>query len=223
MGKRTSLISLLEKLTNDLGFWKSLFMGLFISASGSMVIGALHLIAIQISMERGVVSAILFSTGCAVMEAIFVYFLGNFVRWLGSKKNGLRGMEWTLLLLFLALSIGSFYAAFHISPDVEAVITPNILMPTFILGMTIRLLYPSMIPFWMAWNAVLVTRKVQFNLFAFAIGTAIATLAMHALYILAGQFVLDFLENESRWMLILIGFLFLITAGVQARGMFWKR
>ena len=52
-----------------------------------MVIGALHLIAIQVSVEKGWQSAVLFSCGCALVESIFVRYIVGFTQWIAKKKT----------------------------------------------------------------------------------------------------------------------------------------
>ncbi len=223
MAKRTFLDSIYQNLATKLGFGKSFFLGFVISASGSIVIGALHLFAIQISVERGWQSAILFSCGCALVEAIFVRYIVAFTQWLAKRKNGNLILEWTMLILFSILTIAVFYGAMSRNSSIPTLSLPSIMVPTFILGMGIRFFYPSMIPFWLAWNTALVTRKIQFKMWAFVIGAGLATVAMHSLYIFAGTFLVDFLKEKSQELLVVVGVMFLITTFFQAKRMFWKR
>ena len=88
MAKKTFLDFIYQNLTTQLSIGKSFFLGFVISASGSMVIGGLHLFAIQISIEKGWQSAVLFSSGCALMEAIFVRYIVRFTQWVANRKNG---------------------------------------------------------------------------------------------------------------------------------------
>lgn len=215
--------SILGNLQTEQGLGQSFFLGLIISASGSLMIGALHLMAIQINVEKGWQAAILFSCGCALVEAIFVRYLAIFTQWISKKKNAMWIMEWILLILFIGLSGICFWTAMTVSDNVQATITPTIAIPTFFLGMMIRFLYPSMIPFWLAWNTVLVTRKIKFKMIPFVIGVGVATVMMHALYIFAGHLVIDFLKDKSQEMMFLIGVLFLVTAFFQARRMNWEQ
>ena len=223
MAKRTFLDSIYQNFTTELGYGKSFFLGFIISVSGSMVIGALHLFAIQISVEKGWQSALMFSSGCALVEAIFVRYIVAFTQWLAKKKNGNLILEWTMLMLFSILTIAVFYGAMNTSSSIPALSMPTILVPTFILGMGIRFFYPSMIPFWLAWNTALVTRKIQFKMWAFVIGAGLATVMAHSLYIFAGTFLVDFLKEKSQGILLLIGAIFLITTFLQAKRMFWKK
>ena len=223
MAKRTFLDSIYQSLTTDLGFGKSFFLGFMISVSGSMVIGALHLFAIQISIDLGWQSALMFSSGCALVEAIFVRYIVAFTQWVAKKKNGNLILEWTMLILFSILTIAVFYGAMSASSGTPTLTMPSILVPTFILGMGIRFFYPSMIPFWLAWNTVLVTRKIQFKMWAFVIGAGLATLIAHSLYIFAGTLLVDFLKEKSQETLLMIGVIFLMTTFFQAKRMFWKK
>lgn len=223
MAKRTFLDSIYQNLATKLGFGKSFFLGFVISASGSIVIGALHLFAIQISVEKGWQSAILFSCGCALVEAIFVRYIVAFTQWLAKRKNGNLILEWTMLVLFSILTIAVFYGAMSRNSSIPTLSLPSIMVPTFILGMGIRFFYPSMIPFWVAWNTALVTRKIQFKMWAFVIGAGLATVAMHSLYIFAGTLLVDFLKEKSQELLVVVGVMFLITTFFQVKRMFWKR
>ncbi|MFK8007895.1 MAG: LysE family transporter [Saprospiraceae bacterium] len=220
MAKRTFLDSIYQNLTTDLGFVKSFFLGFVISISGSLVIGALHLFAIQISIEQGWQSALMFSSGCALVEAIFVRYIVAFTQWVAKKKNGNLILEWTMLILFSILTIVVFYGAMNSNSSTPALSMPTILAPTFILGMGIRFFYPSMIPFWLAWNTALVTRKIQFRIWAFVIGAGLATVVAHSLYIFAGTLLVDFLKEKNREILLLIGVLFLMTTFFQVKRMF---
>lgn len=222
MAKRTFLNSILQNLTTDLSFGKSFFLGFIISASGSLVIGALHLFAIQISVEQGWQSALLFSSGCALVEVIFVRYIVAFTQWVAKKKNGNQILEWTMLVLFSILTIAVFYGAMTSNSSSPTFSMPSIMVPAFFLGMGIRFFYPSMIPFWLAWNSALATRKVQFKMWGFVIGVGLATVAMHSIYIFAGTLLVDFLKEKSQEMLLLIGGIFLVTTLVQARRMFFK-
>lgn len=212
-----------QNLTAELGFGKSFFLGFVISGSGSIVIGALHLFAIQISVEQGWPSAILFSCGCALVEAIFVRYIVAFTYWLAKRKNGNLILEWTMLILFFTLTIAVFYGVMNSSSSTPTISMPSLMIPTFILGMGIRFFYPSMIPFWLAWNTALVTRKVQFKLWAFVIGAGLATVVMHSVYIFAGTLLVDFLKEKSQELLVLIGVMFLLTTLFQAKRMFWAK
>ncbi len=223
MAKKTFLDSIYQNLTTELGLGKSFFLGFVISGSGSMVIGALHLFAIQISVERGWPSALLFSCGCALVESIFVRYIVAFTHWLAKRKNGNLILEWTMLILFSILTIAVFYGAMSSNSSTPTLSMPSIMVPTFILGMGIRFFYPSMIPFWLAWNTALVTRKVQFKIWAFVIGTGLATVIMHSVYIFAGTLLVDFLKEKSQEMLLVIGVMFLLTTFFQVKRMFFEK
>lgn len=223
MAKRTFIDSIYQNLATELGFGKSFFLGFVISGSGSIVIGALHLFAIQISVEKGWPSALLFSCGCALVEATFVRYIVAFTHWLSKRKNGNLILEWTMLILFSILTIAVFYGAMNSNSSTPTFSMPSIMVPTFILGMGIRFFYPSMIPFWLAWNTALVTRKVQFKLWAFVIGAGLATVGMHSIYIFAGTLLVDSLKEKSQELLMVIGVMFLLTTFFQAKRLFWKK
>ena len=216
---RTFINFFYQNLSTELNFGKSFFLGFMISVSGSMVIGALHLIAIQISVEKGWQSAVLFSCGCALVESIFVRYIVGFTQWIEKKKSGNLILEWTMLILFSILTIAIFYGALNLNNNAPVLLIPPILIPPFILGMGIRFFYPSMIPFWLAWNTALVTRKIKFRMWGFVCGAGLATVMAHSAYIFAGTMFVDSLKEKSQEMLILIGVIFLITTIIQVKRM----
>ncbi|MEM6966819.1 MAG: hypothetical protein AAF573_18790 [Bacteroidota bacterium] len=217
MGKTTSLDAILDQFQSNLGIGQSLLLGFVISISGSAVIGALHLIAIHLNIEKGFLAAILFSTGCAVVEIIFVRYITLLTRWLSTKKNALWYMEWVLLVLFLGLTAFWMYAAFAQTENPSSSISYFFAIPTFLLGIVIRFLYPSMIPFWLAWNTILVTRKLHFKIIPFVLGVGLATIMMHAAYIFAGHIMMDFIKHQGQLMMGLIGAIFFVTTILQVK------
>jgi len=115
------------------------------------------------------------------------------------------------------LTIAVFYGAMSSNSMTPTLSMPSIMVPSFFLGMGIRFFYPSMIPFWLTWNTIFVTRKIRFRMFPFMIGVALATVVVHSIYIFAGHLFIDFLKNKTQEMLWLIGGIFLLTAFFQVR------
>ena len=187
------------------------------------MIGALHLIAIRIKIEKGWTAALLFSSGCAFVESAFARYVAIFTIWISRRENVMRLMEWILLILFFSLAGGCLFLAFQVPNELQEVGNLPLVLPTFFLGMFIRIIYPSMIPFWIAWNTVFVTRKIKFKILPFIIGVGLATVVIHSFYIFAGDFLIDFLKNRNRMFLMIISGFFLLTGILQLKRMKKKR
>lgn len=78
---------------------------------------------------------------------------------------------------------------------------------------------PVQIPFWFGWSTVLFSRglleakNIQYN--AYIIGIGMGTLLGNSVFIFGGQLVATAINDNQSFVSVLIGSIFLITAGWQ--------
>jgi len=118
------------------------------------------------------------------------------------------------LFLFLILAIACF--SYSSTANLDKQITP-FAIPAFFVGVAMRTVYPSMIPYWLGWNAALVSNDIVFKPIPFAIAAGIGTFIMHAGYIYAGQFAIDFLKDKGKYLMWLLGGFLLITVFLHGK------
>lgn len=221
MNKGIASRTILKKAADsELTFWRSALLGFIISVIGSSAFGVLNLMAIQISLERNWQSALWFSFGCVLIEVLFVRYSVTFTRWISKNPKTRRVFEYGALLLFILLAVACF--SYSSADPLQKKITPYA-FPAFFVGVAMRTVYPSMVPYWLGWNAALISREVVFRPIPFAIAAGVGTMIMHAGYIYLGQVAIDFLKDKGQYLMWLLGVLLLVTTFLHAKRMFYKK
>jgi len=188
-----------------------------ISALGTLPLGTLNVAAMQVSVSEGLVQAIYFSLGVALVEVIYVRISLVGLHWIRQNARFLRWMDWIALAVVLALAVGSFYAAMHPSQDKSLILQTNI--PNFFLGMLMSAISPAQVPFWFGWSSVLFSKRVLhanatcYNYYIVGIG--IGTLIGLSIFVFGGQFLVNGLQNKHDLINYIIGSVFLLTAIIQ--------
>jgi len=198
---------------------KSFMLAFVISVIGSLGVGALNVAAVQFSATKGLLYAFSFSLGCVLVEAVFVRYAALLTRYFSRSQKAKKLFEWGSLILLLLLAFACFFSGEKSSSPQNGMLE-NPTMPGLFLGMLLRVLTPTMFPFWLGWKAVIVGKGIQYLAIPFAFGAAVGTLLMHCLYILAGQYALDFLGKNAQYMSWGIGFLLFLSAILQAQRMY---
>lgn len=186
--------------------------------AGSLPPAVLNIAAIQISMTGGVVAALLFSAGVVLVEIVFVRLALVAIDWFRRRAAWFQAIEWLSVVIVLVLAAGSFHAALsgRAGGGKEALL-PD--LPPFLIGLLLRAINPTLIPFWFGWGVVLLeqgvlrARRPYYTVFAISAG--LGTLLAHSLYILGGTMAADWFrswESEFYWV---IGGIFVVTAGIQ--------
>jgi threonine/homoserine/homoserine lactone efflux protein len=194
-------------------FWT----GMLVSFLGTLPLGTLNIAAMQISATDGIHPAVLFALGSLIVEAIYVRISLVAMDWVRKQKKLFKILEWVTLLIVIALSVSSFYAAMH--PAVEKNIILSSTLNRFFLGMMMCSVSPAQIPFWFGWSTVLFTKKILlpkasfYNMYIF--GIALGTFAGNCIFIFGGRLMVDTLNAKQSVMNWIIGSIFGLTALIQ--------
>ena len=201
------------------------FTGMFISFLGTLPLGTLNIAAMQISLTDGVQHALLFALGALLAEVFYVRLSLIAMNWVRKNNKLFKILEWVTLIIVLALSISSFYAAYH--PKVNKNIILSSTLPRFWLGLMMSALNPVQIPFWFGWSTVLFTKKIllpinaQYNIYITGIG--LGTLLGNCVFIFGGQIMGEKLSGNQPLLNAIIGSIFGITAIIQIIKMIRKK
>ncbi len=192
-------------------------MGYFISFTGSLPPGIITLGVLQASLTGGFWAGIWFSLGALLVEGAFVWFTLEGMAWLSARKKWFKILEILSLGVVAVLAIGAGWVVFHPKTVVaSAIFLPPGLTP-FFAGMLLRLLTPTLIPFWLGWNTTLFSRGLllphagQYR--AYLGGIAAGTVSAHTLFILLSTVangVLKNIQTGANWLI----FIALATAAV---------
>jgi threonine/homoserine/homoserine lactone efflux protein len=206
-------------------FIRVFIAGFVISFLGSLPLATMNVAAMQISISDSVGSAMLFSLGSLTVEMIYVRLSLVALNWIRKQRRLFRVLEYVTILIVLVLAASSFYAALH--PSVGKNIVLSSTLPKFLLGASMCAVSPGQIPFWIGWSTVLLEKKVllpqnrYYNIYIAGIG--IGTFIGNCLFIFGGQLIANRISKNQHIVHWVIGFIFLITAFLQAVQTFRKK
>jgi threonine/homoserine/homoserine lactone efflux protein len=126
---------------------KVFFWGMLISFLGCLPLGTLNITAMQISLQESIKNALLFSSGCLLVEMVYVRLSLIGIEWIRKQIKLMRIMEWITLVIIVALAVGSFMAALKGGGNQKNEVLNNN-MHRFLLGMFMSAISPVQIPFW---------------------------------------------------------------------------
>ena len=191
---------------------------MLISFLGTLPMGTLNIMAMQIAIQESVKNALLFVLGSLIVEMIYVRISLVGIHWIQKQDRVMKAMQWVTLFIIAALATGSILAALHPNPEAKNVVLQNKLNRT-LLGMFMCAVNPVQIPFWFGWSAVLFTKKIlqpvkaQYNIYIVGIG--LGTLIGNSIFIFGGKFIVQRIHNSQAYMNWAIGGIFTLTAFIQ--------
>ncbi|MFN5335233.1 MAG: LysE family translocator [Bacteroidota bacterium] len=204
---------------------KILSWGFLISFIGTLPLGTLNVAAMQISITDGLSPALWFALGALTAEMIYVRISLVAMTWVRRHEKLLKALEWATLIIVLALSASSFWAAYH--PKVQQNIILSGGMHRGLLGFLMSSLNPVQIPFWFGWSAVLFSKNILrpgfWNYNAYLIGIGAGTFLGNCVFILGGRLLIDQLDAGQKMLNWIIGTVFLITAIIQFLRIIFKK
>ena len=193
--------------------------GLMISFLGSLPLGTLNIIAMQLGIYEGVSKAMLFSFGSLFVEMIYVRISLVGINWIQKQQRLMDIMQWITFGIIVALAINSFYLAWQTPTDASIDLSNPYAKNTvnrFFLGMALCAINPVQIPFWFGWSTVLFSKKVlepinkHYN--TYIVGIGLGTFAGNCIFIYGGIWLAGRIANIQQYLNWVIGGIFAITA-----------
>jgi threonine/homoserine/homoserine lactone efflux protein len=89
------------------------FWGLLISFLGTLPMGTLNIMAMQIGIQESIKNALQFVLGSLLVEMIYVRISLVGISWIQKQEKLMRAMQWITLGIIVALAAGSIAAALH--------------------------------------------------------------------------------------------------------------
>lgn len=147
---------------------KNITVGFIVSFLGSLPLGYLNIIGVEVFSKLGMNSLVLFLIGVIVAQTVVVYFTVIFANKLMNKKKLMKGIDF-FAVLFLLLLAYLFYAHSNQTATGHNYLEAYVRYSPFLIGMVLCTLNFLQIPFWMAWNLYLMNanhislaRKLKF-------------------------------------------------------------
>jgi len=199
---------------------KNIVVGFIVSFIGSLPLGYLNIIGVQILSELGINNLVFYLLGVIVVESIVIYFTVIFASQLAESKKLMKFIDF-FAVFFLILIAYLFYAYSNQTVEGHNYLADYVQYSPFLIGMVLCGLNFLQIPFWLGWNLYLLNanhislnRKLKFHYISGTlVGTFFGMLTVIVLLDSLSQKILDY----SKWIIpIVIPLFFVGLAFYQA-------
>jgi len=158
---------------------KNIFVGLVVSFLGSLPLGYLNVIGVEIFSKLGMNSLVYYLFGILLTEAFVIYFTVIFVNQLIANKKLMKRIDYFAVFFFLLLAY-LFYSYSDQSATTENNYLGNYIQYSpFLIGAVLCALNFLQIPFWLGWNLYLTNANyislVKNLKFYYIFGTLVGT------------------------------------------------
>ena len=157
---------------------KNIFIGFLVSFLGSLPLGYLNIIGVEIISELGLSSLIAYLFGVIVVEVIVIYFTVIFANQLVENKRLIKAIDFFAVFFFLLLAY-LFYVNSNQTVEGHNYLEDYDHYSPFLIGMVLCGLNFLQIPFWLGWNLYLMNANyitlVQNLKFYYVFGTLVGT------------------------------------------------
>ncbi|WP_264566615.1 hypothetical protein [Flavobacterium sp. N3904] len=205
---------------------KNIIVGFIVSFVGSLPLGYLNIIGVEVLSKLGINSLVSYLLGVILIEAVVIYLTVIFSNQLAENKKLMKSIDF-FAVFFLLLIAYVFYAYSNQTAEEHNYLEDYIQYSPFLIGMILCGLNFLQIPFWMGWNLYLMnakyitlSKKLKFHyIFGTLAGTFFGMLAVIVLLNSLSQKILDY---SKVFMPIVIPLFFVILAWFQARKVYKK-
>lgn len=200
--------------------------GFVVSLVGTLPLGYLNLLALQIYISQNLLSTIYFALGIVTIEVIAVRLTLLGAVWLLSKKRLLLYLQLFSVAFMLAFAFYFFTAKTSAAgANMPAI---NTALHPFVLGLVANSLNFMQYPFWAGWNIYLINSNKLFPqrpyYYWYLASTMAGTFIGMMLFVFTANYLLSFNTHyTSLWINVLFGTLFLLLALLQLRKLYKNR
>lgn len=125
---------------------KNIFFGFIVSFLGSLPLGYLNIIGVEVFSKLGINSLVLYLFGVILVEAIVIYFTVIFANQLAKNKKILKFIDFFAVFFFLLLAY-LFYANSNQTTEEHNYLDDYVHYSPFLIGMVLCGLNFLQIPF----------------------------------------------------------------------------
>lgn len=194
---------------------KVLLAGLLISLLGTLPFGVLNITAFRISHAYGIQPALIFTSGVVLIELAYLRLTLFGSQWL-SKQPWLGKLPWLGVLVFSVMALNSFWNIFFPAASLNNVLYAD---TPFLEGVLLSAVNPLQIPFWLAWNTVLTSKKILLtdrpHYTYYLVGAGLGTTAGLGVFIASGWLLSGNTTMDQTWMNIGITVLYTVCLIIQ--------
>lgn len=215
------------KILKRFAFKKNSFaLGFFISLMGTLPLGYLNVIGLQILLEKGNWAASSFILGIVAVEFFVLKIAAYGAKWLVEQKKLLLFIDIFTIVFFSSIAI---YFYFKIGNEKNFSLSQlQLIKFPFVLGLALNSLNFMQWPYWSGMYLYLFrTEKIkpmsnQNNIFI--MGALLGTFAGMMLFAQTGNyFLIDKKAAIGKYLNVIFTFIFLGLTLIQFISLFWKR
>lgn len=137
---------------------KNILIGFLVSFIGSIPIGYLNLVGLQIYSRYGFYKLVSFLLGVIFVETFIIYFTLVFAKQLLNNKKLLKIIDFFSIGFMYALAYLFFLNA-NQKENLNNTLIPYLIYSPFIIGIILNCLNFMQLPFWLTWNLYLINEK----------------------------------------------------------------
>jgi hypothetical protein len=198
---------------------KNIFIGFLVSFLGSLPLGYLNIIGVEIYSKSGINALVPYLLGVIVIEAIVIYCTVIFANQLTENKKLMKIINFFAIFFFLLLAY-LFYANSNQVAEKHNYLEDYVHYSPFLIGMVLCGLNFLQVPFWLGWNLYLMNVNaislVQKLKFYYIFGTLVGTFfGMLAVIVFLDSLSQNTISFSKYVMPIVIPLFFVILAFIQ--------
>lgn len=138
--------------------FKNIIVGFIVSFLGSIPLGYLNFVGLEIYFKLGLESVVFFILGIIFVEAFVIYFTLIFANQFVNNKKLMKWID-VFGIFFLLIIAYSFYNHASDAANETSVLQHYYMYPAFCIGLFLNCLNFLQLPFWAAWNLYLINEK----------------------------------------------------------------
>jgi threonine/homoserine/homoserine lactone efflux protein len=193
--------------------------GFGISFFGSMAPGTLNMTTLQISVFNSVEAALTFAFGAVLIEMMYAALAVTLLHRIRIPLTLKRTVEWIFVMGLITYGAFIVYSTGINSP------TPTIEKieftgSSFLFGVSLSLINPFQVPFWMFWGMLLKKRGIlsstKQSVGIYTLSAGIGAFSLLALYAVLGGSFRFWITAHQREFVLFYGSIFILLGGIQA-------
>jgi hypothetical protein len=205
---------------------KNIFFGFIVSFIGSLPLGYLNIIGVEILSKLGMNPLLSYLSGVITIEPVVIYYTVIFSTQLAENKKLMKSIDF-FAVFFLFLIAFLFYSYSNQTQQEHNYLEDYIQYSPFLIGLVLCGLNFLQIPFWMGWNLYLINAKYitlsQKLKFHYILGTLVGTfLGMLSVIVLLDSLSQKIIDYSKIVIPIVIPLFFIGLACFQARKVYKK-
>jgi len=198
---------------------KNILVGFLISFLGSIPLGYLNLVGLEIYTKSGLHDLVFFLSGVTVIESLVIYFTLLFAKQLLNNKKIMKMIDFFAVGFLFVLAF-VFYFNFNSTTQSADTFQNYLIYSPFVIGIVLNCFNFLQLPFWASWNLYLLNGKyieADRNLkYYYVAGTLAGVfLGMLSLIVVLHTFFQKTNQFSSLIIPVFIPCFFILLAGIQ--------